>query len=1662
MLSQYGSFRQQLADADWSLSIVSGGDLVSNDTIEFFVQSHNRVGLNKLSTGKQVTTGSGSKIRLSINSSAIASGEDTFKFVISARRGLDTPKQIAEIYVRESNQYTFKQLPISIDFTKPDHVSTNLVQPLSSGDDRIHGQIRIVEGVSHRYDSLATTGEVQSSPGYWVIDSRSGIVNIDNTKGQYGADQRTSIANLVIPSRLSTEGDIKTEPIIFWWSNNLESNLGNFSPSGMGLNLKIYLNGALTNSQNIPYGNLFSNLITIRFLGYVNVATGAINTSLQDVNIEKQWTPTASGMTLPANLDPGYAAAYAISVEFSGDLLATMIATGGTVGIELTREPTLGVYEPSTGVLGNSVLEGLYVLPEQMLPGVATLANYRVTYRTPSFFIGLEPDTANQKVVITNSSSGLVRVRQGDLANGQYLRAIVGTVSGTQSISQFSSVQGVTTNSSIGLTINYPVNSSTGLAIVRGDYPDTVAGNNQATFNVPEIIIYLHDTDDNIYYQLPPIPVITGTSQQITISNLDNATQINPNNLPSSSSSFGLFGYLNPTVAVSSVLGNLPFNLFRVAIAYHYPDDNLAITSVSHSSSQGCLPQVRGSLADSLENNLYWLTPAATVAIARQISVDKLIDGAILLVIETETLYRYDSYSSATDDGELVLIPNAITGAGRFIALANGVGEGAGVDSLGWADAVKGELISWTGNAVTLVPRGQNGYYLKSDDSSPSGLSWAAVTSGSSLSFPLTETPNQVVYNTSLGTVALRRMWDEEILETSPANNCLAITNVETSLTPNETYFNVIPTPTGTARRVLMFNPSTKMYSWENFTIAGLLDSYGTSTTVAHNSQLFYDASIAKWIPRTQTVEIRLPNLADTFIDSPADNYPLIWDNTSRKFIVGMPELSAIEGLNYTSGTVTIPGDSLWNNTKVLVSTRNLGQDLRGTLSSIAVVNTSISTSSPYSTGISSYQFTNVGLSTNRQFIQIATIANTIIGGNPFALELFFRPAQLSSGKTYTLAARNNDVETDFTIVITETLPNIFNVKFFGYSAGGIIEIQLTSNIVGGLLVDTWYHLAVTRNGNDWRLFVDGAVQQLITSSANLFSAFTNQSQIFLTLGRINDLPINDDTQYIGLIEDFRLTLGNARYFANFTPPTSPLPATSGMTRNVKDYFISFAGLIDVDDTVTPQQDWVPSWSITQNKYIPKPIGSGGEVVSLFLNQLTNVDISSSTTNNFLAKDSDGIWRGRAIGSGVTSINGLSGVVTLTSDQITQGTTNLFLTPGAIATQLAVSNLEQLSNVQDSIANNLYLQKVNGIWQGANITFPVTGVNNKTGNITLSTADINEGVNLYYTNTRVATHVNTLGISSFGGVFTGTPTTGKIVSVDSSGKLTFTDPPSGSSLTNTDGLTEGGVNLYYTNTRVATHVNTLGISSFGGVFTGTPTTGKIVSVDSSGKLTFTDPPSGSLVNTDGLTEGTTNLYYTNTRVATHVNTLSISSFGGVFTGTPTTGKIVSVDANGKLAFIDAPSGSLINTDGLTEGGNNLYYTNSRVSTHVNTLTISDFNGVFTGTPTTGTIPSVDTNGKLAFGNPVPLQEFKTVTGNYSLLTEDHGRLIRITNTSIVTLPTGFSPGFQVTFFNETNSTITFSSTGTIKAKASTCSNQYGAVYATHQGSNVWILLGDLG
>lgn len=79
-----------------------------------------------------------------------------------------------------------------------------------------------------------------------------------------------------------------------------------------------------------------------------------------------------------------------------------------------------------------------------------------------------------------------------------------------------------------------------------------------------------------------------------------------------------------------------------------------------------------------------------------------------------------------------------------------------------------------------------------------------------------------------------------------------------------------------------------------------------------------------------------------------------------------------------------------------------------------------------------------------------------------------------------------------------------------------------------------WYHYALTRSGNTWRMFIDG-VQQ----ASGTFTGSFNAGLGGFRLGYSQWDATNG--YYNGFIDDVRITRGVARYTANFTPPTVQL-----------------------------------------------------------------------------------------------------------------------------------------------------------------------------------------------------------------------------------------------------------------------------------------------------------------------------------------------------------------------------------------------------------------------------------------------------------------------------------------------------------------------------------------
>jgi hypothetical protein len=92
-------------------------------------------------------------------------------------------------------------------------------------------------------------------------------------------------------------------------------------------------------------------------------------------------------------------------------------------------------------------------------------------------------------------------------------------------------------------------------------------------------------------------------------------------------------------------------------------------------------------------------------------------------------------------------------------------------------------------------------------------------------------------------------------------------------------------------------------------------------------------------------------------------------------------------------------------------------------------------------------------------------------------------------------------------------------------------------------VLNTWYHLAATKQGSTSRLFING-VSQTLTVNTLVINAAPSGS--LLNVGRSSSSSggaLNYFHYLPGYISNFRIVKGTAVYTANFTPPTAPLTA---------------------------------------------------------------------------------------------------------------------------------------------------------------------------------------------------------------------------------------------------------------------------------------------------------------------------------------------------------------------------------------------------------------------------------------------------------------------------------------------------------------------------------------
>lgn len=151
--------------------------------------------------------------------------------------------------------------------------------------------------------------------------------------------------------------------------------------------------------------------------------------------------------------------------------------------------------------------------------------------------------------------------------------------------------------------------------------------------------------------------------------------------------------------------------------------------------------------------------------------------------------------------------------------------------------------------------------------------------------------------------------------------------------------------------------------------------------------------------------------------------------------------------------------------------------------------------------------------------------ADFALGSGDFTFDCWFR-CNKAGASDADIGGQTGGAPADTSFFIDRSSANV--MRFFVSNGSAFSAISGTTQFTNALNTG-WHHLAAVRSGNTLRLFIDG-VQEASTT----FSASIPNVAGALTFGRRGDVT---NAPWVGWLDEIRLSVGVARWTANFTPP---------------------------------------------------------------------------------------------------------------------------------------------------------------------------------------------------------------------------------------------------------------------------------------------------------------------------------------------------------------------------------------------------------------------------------------------------------------------------------------------------------------------------------------------
>jgi hypothetical protein len=172
-------------------------------------------------------------------------------------------------------------------------------------------------------------------------------------------------------------------------------------------------------------------------------------------------------------------------------------------------------------------------------------------------------------------------------------------------------------------------------------------------------------------------------------------------------------------------------------------------------------------------------------------------------------------------------------------------------------------------------------------------------------------------------------------------------------------------------------------------------------------------------------------------------------------------------------------------------------------------------------------------------YLSLANSDDWVFGSGDFTIDFWTRLASLPASDAYMVFIGRYDTSSKrmfrVSLLGEDDGESVSYKLVFHSSTDGSYQAGNTFEEIWGLVVNTWYHVAITRSGGTLRMFVDGT--KLGSDKSNNITYYNTSLAMLVGASFATGTPGSFVACYM---DELRISKGIARWTANFTPPTEP------------------------------------------------------------------------------------------------------------------------------------------------------------------------------------------------------------------------------------------------------------------------------------------------------------------------------------------------------------------------------------------------------------------------------------------------------------------------------------------------------------------------------------------